>query len=384
MSTQEPNMGLFITTIGEDSGLTWEENTNANALTIGGHTHSPGSGMQITPSGLNINSNLSFQNQQAINLQAAVFTPQTSITTLDCIYFSGVDLYANDGAGNVIQITSGGGINATSSGISNGTASASFVSGVLVVNEAAATPANIQAGSLLIGNNTANSKFLTLAPPNAMAASYQLNLPIIPSSKSFLSIDTSGNIAAYVPISGGITTSNISASAGITGSQLSASANIIGTQLAFGANILGSQIDPAAGIVGSQIASVIYGTVEPSYGVFAASAAAGSIGSGSIAITAITYTRQKTGANSFYLLVGSATSSTAVSQIMGSGSITPTGSGVTSYGSFSNGSGTNAPANFTLFFGVPANVSSFTVDVEAHAISGSFIWPAMTFTIIEL
>jgi hypothetical protein len=203
MSTPTPLMGLQLSTINVDSGLTWEQNVNNNSLIIDSHNHSPGSGIQIPPSGLNINSSLSFQNNQAINLQATTFTQQASLATLNSI-FVGTDgnLYFNDGAADPsIQITKGGLVNATSSGISSGSASASFVSSVLVVNAASNTPANIQGGSLLLGNNVSASKFLTLSPPSSMAANYTLTLPPLPAaSGSFLTVDSSGNISSTVTV----------------------------------------------------------------------------------------------------------------------------------------------------------------------------------------
>lgn len=203
MSTPTPNMNLQLPTINVDSGLTWEQDVNNNSLIIDSHNHSPGSGIQIPPSGLNINSSLSFQNNQAIALQATTFTQQASLATLNSI-FVGTDgnLYFNDGVGDPsIQITSGGTVNATSSGIVSGTATASFVSSVLVVNAASNTPANIQGGSLLLGNNVSASKFLTLSPPSSMAANYTLTLPPLPAaSGSFLTVDTSGNISSTVTV----------------------------------------------------------------------------------------------------------------------------------------------------------------------------------------
>lgn len=196
MSTMTPNLGLVLPTINVDTGLVWEQATNANSTTIDNHDHSPGSGAQIQPSGININSDFTFNNNSATDLTSIVFTPQISLSTLTALYVIGADLYYNDGASNVIRMTSGGTVNATSSGISSGTATASFVGSVLVVNAAANTPANIQAGSILIGNNVVNSKFLTLAPPAAMAANYTVTLPPLPASQKFMTLDASGNITA--------------------------------------------------------------------------------------------------------------------------------------------------------------------------------------------
>jgi microcystin-dependent protein len=214
MAVLTPNMGLLQPTIAVDTGLTWEQDVNANSMVLDGHNHSPGNGVQIPPSGLNINGPLTFQNQQAIALQAAVFTEQASLSTINAL-FVGTDgnLYFNDGASDPsIQITSGGRVNATSSGISSGTATASFVSSVLVVNAATNTPANIQAGSILIGNNISASNFVTLSAVDPLPSNYSLVLPEIPAATSFLTLDTSGNITAGTyPVMNGIAFAQLAA-----------------------------------------------------------------------------------------------------------------------------------------------------------------------------
>lgn len=202
-------MNLVESTINVDSGLDWEQNLNSSLTIIDGHNHAPGFGVQITPAGLNINGALPLQNNPVTEAQGIVFTPQTSLSTLSAVYSIGADLYYNDANGNVIQITSGGNVNATSSGISSGTATASFVTNVLVVNAASNTPANIQGGSILLGNNSSGSKFLTLSPPNAMAANYSITLPSIPASQSFVTLDTSGNLAGTYAIAAGLLRSNL-------------------------------------------------------------------------------------------------------------------------------------------------------------------------------
>lgn len=193
-------MNLPQSTINVDSGLLWEQNLNSALTIIDGHTHAPGSGIQITPAGLDINAGLPMNNHALTGTQAITFTNQLSLATLNSIYAIAGDLYFNDGSSNVIKMTSGGVVNATSSGISNGTATASFVSSVLVVNAASNTPANIQGGSILLGNNVAASKFLTLSPPAAMAANFSLTLPSLPSVTNLVTLDNSGNFAAVTNV----------------------------------------------------------------------------------------------------------------------------------------------------------------------------------------
>lgn len=223
MSILSANMGLIISSIGSDSGLAWEQNLNASEYTIDAHNHTSGNGVPVPSAGLNINAPLAFNNQQATGLQAVTFTPQVSLSTLYGIYSIGVDLYYNDGNGNVIQITSGGTVNATSSGISSGTNTASFVSNVLIVNSATNHPANIQVASVLLGNNTTNSKYLTLSPPSAMGANIQETLPAIPGTPGFMTMDASGNMgASTIPLANGITRSNLAA----VGQQVSSSSGV--------------------------------------------------------------------------------------------------------------------------------------------------------------
>lgn len=226
MPTTTPNMNLVQPTVGVDTGLTWENSTNSNAQVIDQHNHTSGNGVQIPPSGININAPLPFNNNTATGLQGTVFQDQTSLATLRAIYTIAGNLYFNDGSSNIIQITAGGTVNATSSGIHSGTATASFSAGVLVVNAASNTPANIQGGSVLLGNNTAGSNFLTLAPPSAMASSFSLTLPSIPASQSFVTLNTSGSFGTPVALSGGITGSNI-ASATVTRANIVAPGQVV-------------------------------------------------------------------------------------------------------------------------------------------------------------
>lgn len=253
MSTLTPEMNLQVPTIGVDSGQTWEASINANSAIIDQHNHAPGSGVPISPNGLNINSSLPFNNNQATAVQAVVFTPQSSIAALTSLYVIGNELYYNDGAGNVVKITAGGTVNATSSGIASGTATASFSSGTLVVDSAPNTPANIEAGSLLIGQNVAGSNFITLQPPAALSSgSYDITLPSIPGTPSFVTLDTSGNLST----SSGIPATQI-AGGSITGSQV-ASATLTGGNIA-ASTIAGSNIAASTISGGNVAASTLQG-----------------------------------------------------------------------------------------------------------------------------
>lgn len=198
--TLSSNMNLPVPTVGVAPGPTWASLLDNCLTLIDQHSHLPGYGVPIVSAALNINGDLLFNNNNLTTLKSARFqvqgSPLSGPSDLGCLYVSGVDLYFNDENGNRIQMTASGGLNVTSSGISSGTATASFAAGVLVVNQAALTPGNIQCGSVLIGNNVASSHFITLSAPNALASDYSITLPSLPASTLPLSITGSGSMSA--------------------------------------------------------------------------------------------------------------------------------------------------------------------------------------------
>lgn len=230
-------MGLLISTIGSDSGLMWEQNLNASLTTLDGHNHSPGSGVPITPQGMNINSNLSFQNFSATNIYGLFFGGSTANSSNGVLYTApssggGInDLFYNDFAGNVIQITKAGILNATASSIPG----ESYSGGTFtwVQGAASTTPANFDIGSITIRPNTAGTtNGITLSPPSGIASAYSLVLPALPGANSFVALDNSGNVTATIPTSLGIDTGNIAAGAvtrpkqAAVGQQVSSSCGI--------------------------------------------------------------------------------------------------------------------------------------------------------------
>ncbi len=224
------------------------------------HNHSAGSGQQIQPNGLNINGDLSFQSNNAYALRSTRFTPQVSPIAnagldVGILYVSGNELYYNDvTGGHQVPITLNGNVNATSSGISSGAASAAFVGGVLEVKSSSTNGANIKIQNLILTNNADYTNTLTLQAPNLAGGSIAETLPPIPLVTSFMTMDSSGNMATSVALLGALTTAN-----------LDAAANIVGTQLSATADILGSQLSASAGIVAGQIAAFglsIHSTVQ--------------------------------------------------------------------------------------------------------------------------
>ena len=224
MPTLEPNMGLSLPIIGTDSGLTWEQSTNANMTTIGAHTHAAGNGIPIQPNGLNINTALPFQGNQATGLGAAVFQNQTSLSTLNALYVVAGELWFNDPT-NPIKITTAGGVNAGNGSISGlvSPASAAFSSGTFIWQSASNVAANMDFQSAIFRNGTSGSFGLTVQAPTLTANSaITLPLPAVSTTLPVM-IDSSGNMSAQTIVAaqmgtGSVTSPSIASGAVTQGS----------------------------------------------------------------------------------------------------------------------------------------------------------------------
>lgn len=196
-------MNLVIPVPGNDPGPDWANNLNISLTTIDLHDHSTGKGVQVTPSGLNINADLPFNNYNITLPKTVRFTAQVSALSavspnLNCLYVAGVDLYYNDGNGNQIRITQTGSVTGSSgtiTGLPSGTASAAYSAGTFTFQSATLTSANIDAGSYVLRNNTASSFGLTLQPPT-LASNYSLTLPSLPAQTNVMSLTSAGVIGS--------------------------------------------------------------------------------------------------------------------------------------------------------------------------------------------
>lgn len=226
-NTISPNMNLVIPGVATEVGPTWALDLNASLDIVDGHNHSAGQGVQIQPNGININSDLAFNSNNATLLRSSRFSPQNAVlnlaTDIGCTYVVGNELYYNDvTGGNRFAITNNGSVNAGAGsigGLPSGTASATFAAGTFVWQSATNTPANMDAGSYVYRNAAFNSKGLTLHPPAAMAIDFDLTLPSLPGSQSFMTVDVAGNMAGYASINQGIVRTNLAP----VGQQVSAS-----------------------------------------------------------------------------------------------------------------------------------------------------------------
>ncbi len=204
-STVTPNMSLILPTPGQEPGPQYGDDQNQSFTILDSHNHSPGSGVQITPAGLDINTNLDFQNNNPYNVYGVQFSASTTSSNLRFLYTSpqsggGIfDLFYNDGAGNVIALTKAGEVNATIASIPG----ESYAGGTFTWKQGAGstTPANFDIGSITIRPNTAGTtNGVVVGPPSGISSQYNIFLPTLPSATSIMQMDTSGNMSTTLTV----------------------------------------------------------------------------------------------------------------------------------------------------------------------------------------
>ncbi len=321
------NMLLPVPVVGVESGPQWATDINNCLGIIDQHNHSSGSGVQITPSGLNINSdltmggyNLTTARTLRLQSQSALFSPTS--TDLGCLYEIVNDLYYRDGVGNQIRITQSGsvsGASGTITGLPSGTASVSYAAGTYVFQAATSTGAIIDGSSFILRNTGASSFGLSLFPPSAMGANYSLVLPALPASTRAVNLDTSGNM-------GTITYDGIAQAMTLTGANA-----IAATMTLVGANaIAATMTSTGANAIAATMTSTGANTIASTMTVTGANTIAGSMSAtGSNAISAV-----RTRATGTSVAAGGVASSAScgtftVTQPIGSGLTTVTNLSVT-------------------------------------------------------
>ena len=197
-----PNMNLPVPVVGQDLGPQYATDINNCMALIDQHDHSSGEGVQITPAGLNINAALALNTNALLSALYTAYTPQASpipavSPAVGALYVAGVDLYYNDINGEQIQITSGGHVNAGAgsiTGLPSGTAGVTYssVAETYIFTSSTLTPANLDAGSVILRNLTMGSNGITLQAPNSLGSDYSITLPPLPSSTMALTITSSG------------------------------------------------------------------------------------------------------------------------------------------------------------------------------------------------
>lgn len=244
--TYTANMNMPIPAVGVTKGPQYAQDINNSLLILDKHNHSPGYGVPITPSGLNISSDLTMQINNLTNIRSTRFSPLVSPISgtapdIGELYVAGSDLYYNDVSGNQIRITQSGsvaGASGTITGLPSGTASAAYQAspGTFQFLQSTGNGGNIDAGTYILrypgSFPSPSGNYVALQAPATLSGGYSLTFPTtVPSAQSFVTISNSGSIATPINFTQGITAANI-ASGTITTTQISASAGIVGSQIA--------------------------------------------------------------------------------------------------------------------------------------------------------
>jgi hypothetical protein len=180
--------------------------------------------VQINPAGLDINSDLTFQQNNATDVRSIIFyennTVLSGVNDIGSIYAVGINLWYNNGNGVPVQITNGTSIAGTTGSITGLTspASASYVSAnsTFIFQSGVALAGNIDVGSVILRNTSPNSTYgITLSAPASLSANYTLTLPTPAAitgagSGTFLQVNSSGVVSAVTAVNA-ITTANIAA-----------------------------------------------------------------------------------------------------------------------------------------------------------------------------
>lgn len=213
-------MSMPVPTVSVDPGPDWATNLVASLSIVDSHNHSPGYGVQITPAGLDINSDLSIASNNLTNVRTVRFASQAATLNqaadYSALYEVGVDLYYNDGSGNNIRITQSGsvaGSSGTITGLPSGTASASYGASRFTFQSSTNVPAFMAVGPLVMGAATTSPHTVTFSASGSTPANYELILPLaLPAATYPLTVDSAGNMA----LSGVINGTSLTVSGGAT------------------------------------------------------------------------------------------------------------------------------------------------------------------------
>lgn len=201
-----PNMNLPVPQVGIDPGPQFATDVNSCLTLVDAHDHSNGYGVKVSPDGLNISSDLTFNNNNGIDFRSIRFTSQGAVLTLPgdlgCLYVVDDDLYYNDELGNNIRLTQSGSIAGPPGSITGlfppASASYSSSSSTFIWQSDVNTSAFMDSAAITLRNLTAGSNGVTINPPASIPSDFQITLPSLPASDAALVISSTGLITAQV------------------------------------------------------------------------------------------------------------------------------------------------------------------------------------------
>ena len=189
------NMTLVLPVVGVTVGPTYATLNNTAFETIDTHDHTTGNGVQVPTAGININANLEFNSNAAVELTFAAFESTTTPGTNRSLWTDATgDIYYKNSSGTDVQITNGSAIAAVGSGVWTYSAPSSYpysvVTGdtqkVLGVDPSSAKTLNLPAATNVMFfaikdiTGTAATNNITVAPNGGdsiegVAGNYTIN-----------------------------------------------------------------------------------------------------------------------------------------------------------------------------------------------------------------
>ena len=210
--TTTPNMLLVLPALGGSTGV-WDDLTQTIHEQIDLHDHATGKGVKVTPSGLNINTDLSLIGTSSlINTKAVQFTAAASYTVARSLFVLSSDneLYWRTNGGTNVKITSGNTLNLSLVGGIYGDYSSTSAKiyyedagkryKMLQSGPAPDFWASVDCGDLkLYEKASAISNAVTLKSPATLAASYSLTMPAaVPAATALVQSSTTGVLSFNV------------------------------------------------------------------------------------------------------------------------------------------------------------------------------------------
>ena len=111
-NTVTPNMGMTVPTPNSELGPAYAtEISNDLINNVDPHDHTTGKGVPITPAAMNINADLTLQNNNLTNARSARLVSNSGtlggVGDVNCVYDVNGNLWFNNGSGTPVQITAG-------------------------------------------------------------------------------------------------------------------------------------------------------------------------------------------------------------------------------------------------------------------------------------
>lgn len=204
-----PNMVLTLPDPSVSIGPTWAQTINDAFNVVDNHDHSDGKGLKVTPSGFNINQDLTFNSNYATSLKAARFTSQTALlaglSDKNQVYVKDGELYFQDASGTNVQITSGGALNVAGvggiTGLSGTTAAVTYsdITKTFSLTQSAGVSAKLDAGQVTVREEVSGGKGVSLKVATGHGSNLTLTLPGALSNTAFgLCYGSSAGVLAFL------------------------------------------------------------------------------------------------------------------------------------------------------------------------------------------